>query len=997
MPAPAVQLFLSPGAEETWTQVVRPWLQAGHGRLARRFVVVPTRGQALAWKQCCVREGLALLGVEFITPGLARRKWRHLLTETRPVLGKEFLLLGLRGIIADRIQAITPDDPTYGYWQSLSSDPERALEAFDDLQKAGFGPNAFPRAVPAQAFSELREWVSGLSGVLGHEEAQQAALRPLGPGDATLDAELLVPGLGAEAWGEFFNVAALVRRTQGVTVVVPMPTMSGAGGLDEEWAKVWEAFLGVPAEALEVGAVTKAGVALAESWIGTGVGASALLPPVELLIGENREAELHAVVGQVEKWLNEGAADADAAPRATDAAIGLVLPGAGPGHRRLVELLRERAIPFNDLVGRVAAPPPELQLQRAVVEFWAAGARLDDLFGLWPRVRALNCVRMEASYGKFRSVIEGAFEEACDHSFNAALPLFARMAEADNDAAAKDVLNLAAKLLPAWPERLSLADAIERFRDLCAAWRLPMPETLASAAGFAAKVTREWPRALLADFLLGFLPETAPAEEEQAAHGGFAPVTLSTRRRAEGVPWTHLIVLHANAGEWPQRRDPNPWLTDAERAVLSVTGRFSIGLFTSEQTAGLEKAGMAALIADASEAIALSAAVCDERDAETRLSPNSILERVLWARGERRPAEAMVRMARPAPIGAAMDEAGAANIERWRQITQGRNDGMRPFDEFFLSLSSVPDESRPVVPERVSPHTVEASFADPAVWWFKGLLGLQAQGHDPLQRVLARRRGTLAHRLLAGAVRSEGCAEGEWGPLPGQAEAERRLAALLAAERAARPDNLYWRSEYIRLAGLCRDLLGELYQSGAGDFVAVEWWLPSAALLDLDGIRLPLRGRIDVVRSDRRGWEGAQLHLYDYKTGKADEPLSAARMAARGESLQLGVYLAGVRSLGIAGAQVWKLQPQKTSSISEAELAEAMSGLARLARALRTGKFGALTADVTGRGADPWAWPLATVPVPARTLRAKYAATFPEDAAELPDQSVEAETEAGDV
>jgi len=59
-------LFLSPGAEEAWNHVVQPWLAAGRGRLARRLVVVPTRGQALVWKQRCVRAGLPLLGVEFL-------------------------------------------------------------------------------------------------------------------------------------------------------------------------------------------------------------------------------------------------------------------------------------------------------------------------------------------------------------------------------------------------------------------------------------------------------------------------------------------------------------------------------------------------------------------------------------------------------------------------------------------------------------------------------------------------------------------------------------------------------------------------------------------------------------------------------------------------------------------------------------------------------------------------------------------------------------------
>ena len=51
MPSPAVQFFLSPGAEETWAQVTRPWLESGRGGLSRAYVVVPTRGLAHALKQ----------------------------------------------------------------------------------------------------------------------------------------------------------------------------------------------------------------------------------------------------------------------------------------------------------------------------------------------------------------------------------------------------------------------------------------------------------------------------------------------------------------------------------------------------------------------------------------------------------------------------------------------------------------------------------------------------------------------------------------------------------------------------------------------------------------------------------------------------------------------------------------------------------------------------------------------------------------------------------
>ena len=117
---------------DAWRALVRPWLEAPAG-LRRDFVLVPTRGQAQALKLRCVREGVPLLGVEFLTPGLAREKWRALAPPARPALGRELLLLHLRTLLAERQARLQPEDAAWGLWQSLLSDPAGALEAYDDL------------------------------------------------------------------------------------------------------------------------------------------------------------------------------------------------------------------------------------------------------------------------------------------------------------------------------------------------------------------------------------------------------------------------------------------------------------------------------------------------------------------------------------------------------------------------------------------------------------------------------------------------------------------------------------------------------------------------------------------------------------------------------------------------------------------------------------------------------------------------------------------------
>ena len=103
MSAP-IELFLYQRADAAWAEVIRPWLEQGQGRLGRRYVVVATRGQAHGLKQRCMTEGIPLLGVEFLTPGLARQKWRPVIgierapegEPMRPAIGRELLLLGLR-------------------------------------------------------------------------------------------------------------------------------------------------------------------------------------------------------------------------------------------------------------------------------------------------------------------------------------------------------------------------------------------------------------------------------------------------------------------------------------------------------------------------------------------------------------------------------------------------------------------------------------------------------------------------------------------------------------------------------------------------------------------------------------------------------------------------------------------------------------------------------------------------------------------------------------
>ncbi len=961
----SVQLFLSPGAEETWTQVVRPWLEAGRGRLKRGYVVVPTRGQAHGWKQRCLSEELPLLGVEFLPPGLARQKWRALAPEPRPVLGRELLLLGLRTLIARRLARLEPGDPRRGFWQSLQSDPERALDDFDALLKGGFRAADFPAEPLREVFTDLERWVAGHGAGFAPIEAEQAGLM-VPPADAPrIPGRLLVCGLGAEAWGEFFNVVAFARRVADVTVVLPEPGFRGRADADEKWVELWQAVLGVAARPLESAATGALGEADETC---ASVGALWTREPAlestrraTVLVGRTRGDEMNLLADAIAERLDAGAEN-----------IGVIFPRADAAHLRLASLLAARGVPFADMIEGAAMPAADVQAQRALIAFYAGGARVDDLLELWPLLRALgagNDERVNLTLGRVRRACERSFDELHTHALAAHVDLWREREPA--------LAEIAGKLLPAWPEELTLGDALKRLADVCEALGVVPPEGLGVLANFAKECGDElYPSRVVLAALDEFIPAKAPPAEAPGK-GTFARVTLTTRRRAEGLAWSHLFLAEANAGVWPERGEPSPWLTDEQREQLNRRGRFSLGVFTSEQKAALEKAGYAQLARDTRREVVFTAALFDEENPELPLAPNSWVERVLWAGGEAAAAggleEAFARKARHVSSAPAPTPGDA----EWKAVWEGRRDPARPFDEWFFC-----GDPAAITPKDWSARRIEAGVQDPAVLWFEGVLGVERVPWEPLVRARARALGQLAHALLARALAGEGADAAHFAPLPGRDEAAWRLGEALAAKRAEWPDDRYWDSFHAELAHVCETLLGQAFDIAAkmetdGVFVAAERSLPAEATVACGDRRIQVRGRMDLVLSDRPGWRGAAVEVLDFKTG-GDAKLNAARMARDGKSLQLALYLAALRSLGAERGRVWmvKIEPGGTSGLAMEDLDLALTRLGRMAGFIGTGRYGALTPD---RGEYPpygYDWPLACAPIPAATLAEKFAATF---------------------
>lgn len=926
--------------------MIRPWLLAGRGGLERCHVIVPTRGQAHAFKQRCLREDLALLGVEFLTPGLAHQKWRALAESAAPAMGRELLLLGLRTLVARRLAAVTPREPVWGFWRSLQSDPERALDDFDELLKAGFTPADFPLPALRDLFSELAAWVDRLGYALAPTAAIRAGLAPVDAAAPRIAGRVLVCAGGPEQWGEFFTVAAFLRRCEAVTAILPEPAFRGEAAPDERWVELWSALLGVEPQPIDAPPPADSCEAAGTLWTHEGGTADR----VTVLVGRTRGDEMRLVAARIAALLNAGAET-----------IGVAFPRADAAHLQLGRLLAARGVPFADLLETAGPPAADVQAQRAMLAFQERGARIEELLALWPWLRATGAVTL--SLGEARRACERSFDGCQAHAVAAHLPCW--------DAAAPELARAARVLLPAWPAEITLADALARFRAAATAFDLELPEGWGPLDQLAARETAPLPLAAVVAALASFLPARAPVRSAPGK-GRFARVTLGTRRRLEGVAWSHLILVESNAGVWPERREPSCWLTDEQRRTLNARGRFSLGLHASDDRAALERAGWRALARDTTAGLTFSAALFAEEEPELRLAPNSWLERVLWAQGRVNAATGLeAAFAQLATAAPAPETAVPGDLNTWLATLNGRRDPARPFDGHFFCA-----DPALTAPDKLSAKLIERGVQDPAVLWFEAVLRAPRVAWEPFVRAPRKILGQQAHALLAAALHPADGAQG-FGTLPSASEAADRLARALVDVRAGWPADRYWDSFHAELARICRVLLENVYALNAGTFVATEAWLPRAAELTLGERRLPVVGRLDLVLLDRPGWVGANVDIIDFKTG-GDLDLSAERMARSGASLQLGVYLAAARSLGAARGRVWMLKPEPGAAamLDDTALPTALAKLDWLAQALARGAYGALTPDRSDYAPPGYAWPLACVPVRHAVLRAKHVLTF---------------------
>ena len=707
-------------------------------------------------------------------------------------------------------------------------------------------------------------------------------------------------------------------------------------------------------------------------------------------MGVSRADEMELVARKIDALLASGAEN-----------IGVIFPVSDASHLRLADLLARRGVAFSDQLETVSAPPDFIQAQCALLAFYERGCRLEELGALWPFLSLFG--QTELPLPAARAVLEQLYDRCQSHSLPACLKTLGENKDGRVDW--EKTSKVAAALLGregelAWPDKIVFSNALDLFSSACARLgfgELPMQKALQD---FAALETRPLPAAVVCETFRAFLSERKQSPAAPG-RGNFARVTLTTRRRAEGVLWSHAIFVEANAGVWPQRQESSCWLTDRARAALNRRAHDGPDLTGADERAFLEKRGFALLARDTRGAIVFSGALFNEEEPELRLGPNSWVERVRWhfltrdaaARGGAPKTEEifekLAQSSADTPVCAnplspqkhGTDRSVCATLENWHAAWLSRRDPEKPFDDFFFSVD--PAKKRVA---SLAAREIEAGFKDPARLWFDEILRLERAEWRAFARNRKKSLGILAHELLAAAFRGD-AAKKEFRAMPTEAGARARLEQDLAALREAWPRDCYWESFHAELSHVCAIMLGKVFAL-RGDYVATEYRLPDGVLLpagkpDSDA-RIAVRGRMDLLRLSRQGFEGADVQIVDFKTGGDNARISAASMGAKGASLQLGVYLAAAQSLGATSGRVWMFKPAQAAPacVDMAELWEggALAGLERIHRHIARGCYGALTADRSEYTFGATGWPIACAPIPHAILKEKFERTFGIDA-----------------
>jgi PD-(D/E)XK nuclease superfamily protein len=894
-------------AFDAWEDSLRNWLEresAANFSNRATWLVTGSFVQANWIRKMALRSSCKLFGVQFMDLRMLRRKLYRAYNLPSPSFGREAIELLLQTALRE----------------TSNFDAHHLLSALDELWTSGW----LDKHSLDQGFSLLRFPMNvrpALKALIDSEfwkaRADTTLLARVKPCDGL---SLGIYGLDAEESRNIDLLHAASKHASETEAWLAQPIQSETASFS--WISALEEKLGANVTVCPIGEALRPYESFIAHWRAGGE-PDCIRP--QILVGDRWNDQIEALVHSIADALLAGGQD-----------IVVVVPENSSTGPALVDRLVSQGIAVADEY-RERQPLPRLaEIQVLIAKYLSEDRSPETLLKIVEFLFARD-------YPPFRKALFRAFDERqtrsglIDEEF---CQRFAWLRELES-------------LLEAWPDEADWAELRERWKSTLKglaelAGRQELASDLSATEGLEA-VFREISRLLFGQRLSSrrFLEFTQRllavkvGQRHPGASNRYANVIVTTPAKAHGCSWGYVFLADSFAESWPRAIVENSVFPDEMRLGLRRQGFF---LPTASERRQLQEDRFLQIAYPAQAKLVLARYELDHGgNALVANDLSTFVEDLLHSETTR----------------FRSSETRGTTEPRLSKVHAGRINPELPFDEYFLNFSGTGPSTRAWFPSEL-----EKAIKTPATFAFDLVFGCRREWDRRFSRSTAMTVGRLVHRLLQetfGTQRSFVAVEESHLLLLGnnlQNAVERMLR-----ERAQPVPDLWWES----VMGQATMVAARMFELAADWFLPGLWYQAEGEMEGVyDGLRL--RGRTDLVLSDRADMNDASLKIADFKTSR----LPIIFRPSTGDGLQF----VGYRLLALAnGAQVVRftvIRPEELKPIKFPSDEKLIPIIERLARIQSRLVFGRRRGAKYGQSE---VLPIATLDIPAAVLEKKMEIT----------------------
>jgi hypothetical protein len=851
-------------------------------------------------------------------------------------------------------------------------------EACDTLARAGWHLNQLTIDTPVAR--RLHRTLAGTPILPGTFDRQLHSSHDSHPSHPPLPARLCCIGWDATHWPDLALLHLAATAAAHFEMYVPSPRLP-ADARQRGWIEALEQRL-----ALERATCPESGFASENEPLVARLENSQLAsrseahPPI-LHVGREWPDQVRLVCRQVESWLAENPTPG--------APIGIIAPEDSPTAVAVAEVLEKAGIQVEH-PGRKREPNPTSLIIEQIARYHLNDRDVADLLELarllWLHARASwNALDPEP----VQDLLDRAFQVAQSRKSR----ILAQALPSQQSGTWAAICKLVETLGHWEPSPQPWPAVLEKWAATLSALRLPgnanlpigLPPGDANLRGAGGEERlSEGGRARIglpllshlfqntpipASAFLEWLADTITAERLSIApiFPPLAPVVITTPTQAAQQTWEHLIFLDSNEHIWPAPIAENPFLPDATRARLNRNPNAGALLLTTRDLRALDQARFLDLIEHCRRPIAFAGVLLEHTDTGDHVQPNEWVLRALLETADDEdayPPDLWTASAQafPPDTPPPLDPQERAHLEL---VHRSRQNPAMPFDRYQFNFH----ETR-LEPGFWSATNLDEAVTCPATFALRTLFGTQSTVDWTPTRSEATAVGNRTHRWLGRILGTAGhLSPASPSPDDEAAIAQQMTDALFqlrewyTAEGLALP--LWWETCLRKTAWATRRCLREARKYLNADHTHIPPILPvppgkpptplycateqklTVSVRTPSG-PLPLKGRIDILISDRPDLDQAHVRIFDFKTGRGQTPTLGA--IERGYGAQFAAYYLMARDSGAAEAVIGIIKPEARaqdlfSKADETSLRARFAVLAELRRSLRFGRRGPLVSD----------------------------------------------------